>query len=227
MRPAVVRVALSLAVAGWMGGLAAPLGLEAPAPSRAEAAEFIADKPFTGKRRLVELNLHMSNYFDYGWQASGGSGFVTYPGYVGPGNFGVYGIGYGIGVGVDLLVPILRNGFIPSLNNAFYVGVFVDPLFNFGAYYGASMSVPIGAYAQWRFYLLKMFASGDLSVFANLGLGVAPVFPNAFGNCKGCSTGVDIFPLFQVGGLLNFTRNVGLRLAFGYPSVTIGVSIGF
>jgi len=226
MRTAVVRAALSLAVVGWMGGLAAPLGLEPPAPSRAEAAEFIADKPFTGKRRLVELNLHLSNYFDYGFRVAGDSVFATSPGYQGP-NYGYYDNGFGFGVGVDLLVPILKNGFIPSLNNAFYVGVFVDPLFTFGSFHGAAMALPIGAYAQWRFYLLNMFKSGDLSVFANLGIGVAPVFPNAFGNCSVCTTSVDLFPLFQVGGQLMFTRNLGLRLAFGYPSVTVGLTLGF
>lgn len=188
-----------------------------PTPTDAQA-QFIADKPFRGSRRNIEINLRLSTYYGYGWYADD---------YCGGRYCGHYG-SYGIGPGFQMLFPVIQNGFIPSLNNAFYVGFFTDFQFHgdnagrYGSDYGF-FSVPIGVLVQWRFYLFEI-----LSVYANLGGGFWPwIFNDNYSYCRGCGTAFRGFPLFELGANLHFTKHIGMNFEFGYPAARIGLNIGF
>ncbi|MFO0579301.1 MAG: hypothetical protein U1A78_35310 [Polyangia bacterium] len=186
-----------------------------PTPQEAQA-QFIADKPFRGGRRNIEINLRLSTYYGYGWYNDAFCG-GRYCGYYGA---------YGIGPGFQMLFPIVQNGFIPSLNNAFYIGFFTDFQFHpdgagrFGSDYGF-FSLPIGLLVQWRFYLFEI-----LSVYANLGGGFWPwIFSN--NNVYYNGTIFRGFPLFELGLNLHFTKTIGMNFEFGYPAARIGLNIGF
>ena len=177
-------------------------------------ADLIINRPFSGKR-AIELNIHGSAYYDaglggyrgcYAW-ASGYCGYAYGP--------------YAVGPGISMLFPILHNGFVPSINNAVYIGFFVDTIFH-PSYYGWNsywfMSLPIGPMMQWRFYLLEM-----ISVYANLGFGIWPWFLNdSYGGLW-----LRGFPLFQLGVNFHFTQKIGMNLQFGYPSSQLGLNISF
>jgi hypothetical protein len=158
--------------------------------------------------RQIELNIRGSAYYGYGYYDGLYSGYS-----VG---------GYGAGVGIQLLFPIVKNA-IPSLNNPMYLGFFTDFLFHPIPGY-TLLSLTIGPVFQWRFILLDMFDSGSLSVFANLGFGLQPFF---FRDYYGGGVHLYGFPLFQIGGQLQFTRRVGLTLNLGYPSVNLGLNLAF
>lgn len=177
------------------------------------SADLIINRPFSGKRS-IELNIHGSAYYDSG--LGGGRGCWNY----GNGYCGNYYGNYSVGPGISMLFPILHNGFIPSINNAVYIGFFVDTIFH-PSYYGWNtwfLSLPIGPMLQWRFYLIEM-----ISVYANLGFGIWPWFTdNAYGG-----TWIRGFPLFQLGANFHFTKKVGMNLQFGYPSAQLGLNISF
>lgn len=171
-------------------------------------AQFIGDRPFNGGRRNIEINLHANTYYGFDWYG------------------GNYYSPYTIGPGFSMLFPVVQNGFIKTINDAFYVGFFTDlnyhPQYDYYGPYGSFFSVAIGPYVQWRFYLFEI-----LSVYANLGFGIWPWF---LGNGQGVRDGtvaLNFFPLFAVGGNLHFTKNIGMNFEFGYPSAKIGLNIGF
>jgi hypothetical protein len=187
-------------------------------PSVREAnAQFIADKPFRGTRRNIEINLRLNAYYGYGWYRD--DFCAGYCGYYGS---------YGVGPGFQMLFPVLQNGFIPSINNAFYIGFFTDFLFH-GDYDGrydlryGFFSLPVGVLAQWRFYLFEI-----LSVYANLGGGIWPwFFRDDHFHYRGGGTLIRGFPVFALGANLHFTKSIGMNIEFGYPAARIGLNIGF
>jgi len=61
--------------------------------------------------------------------------------------------------------------------------------------------------------------AGHLDAFANLGFGVWPWFTGGVP-----SVWITGFPLFQVGATYFFTKNVGVRVAFGVSKATPGRS---
>ena len=76
-------------------------------------AQFIGDRPNRGGRRNIEINIHGQAYYGFGW-------------YDRFDNYAPYYNTYAIGPGFSMLFPVVQNGFIPSINNAFYVGFFTD-----------------------------------------------------------------------------------------------------
>jgi hypothetical protein len=180
-------------------------------------AQFIGNRPFSGGRRNIEINVHGNVYYGFDW-------YDTLDGY------NAYYNDYAVGAGFHMLFPIVQNGFIRSINNAFYLGFFTD--FNFHpAFYNFNVqtdpsfvSLAIGPFAQWRFFLFEI-----LSVYADLGFGIWPWFlGNNYYGCGNCgSVVVRGFPLFELGANLNFTRHIGMNFEFGYPWAKVGLNIGF
>jgi hypothetical protein len=181
-------------------------------------AQFIGDKPFSGGRRPIEINLHGQVYYGFDW-------------YDGLDGYNPYYTPYAVGAGFSMLFPVIQNGFISTINDAFYIGFFTDFNFHptyldpFLVQYPSFVSLAIGPYAQWRFFLFPI-----LSVYANLGFGIWPWFlgstPGNF--CRGCADVVIRgFPMFELGANLHFTRNIGMNFEFGYPWAKVGLNIGF
>ncbi len=183
-------------------------------PRRAEA-ESIIQQPYHGPRRDIELNFHGIVGYGFGYYgdyAYGGCGPVG-------GCYNNYYSDYSLGVGFQMLFPVVQNGFIPKLNNAFYVGFFTE--FMAIPYYYASyrpiFSMAIGPMVQWRFFLFREF-----EVFNNIGFGIWPWFDGL-----NSATEVRVWPVFEFGGNWRFAKHVALTFSFGYPSIKAGISIGF
>ncbi len=138
----------------------------------------------------------------------------------------------GWGVGVRGSIPILQNGFVPSINNSVAIGFGLDWVhYDLAPYRGGcarfeatANNVPVCVDAggngsanylyvpvvmQWNFWLHPRW-----SVFGEPGL--------AFSHHSGGGLGVE--PDFAVGGRFHINDSIGLTLRLGYPATTFGVS---
>lgn len=154
-------------------------------------------------------------------------------------NLGWYGFwgGVGLGAGARFSINVMKNGFIPKINNSVAISFGVDWLHYSGncfyAYAGSCgadyLLFPVAL--QWNFYVAKQW-----SVFGEPGLAVYhAIYPDY---CSGYAPGTDAFrycdaarpthtsitPVFAVGGRWHPTDRIALTLRLGYPAVDFGVS---
>jgi hypothetical protein len=121
----------------------------------------------------------------------------------------------GFGFGGRFTIPIVKNGFIPTINNTVGIGFGADFI-----YYGCGALVCNGHAAdllsfpvvmQWNFYVAQRW-----SVFGEPGfsLNYASALPNTF----------FPNPVFEVGGRYHFNEHVALTARLGFPYFSLGVS---
>jgi hypothetical protein len=140
-----------------------------------------------------------------------------------------YAAGTGFGVGFRGSIPLVRNGFVPSINNSVAIGFGID----FAHYGRGDYSVNGGPLAdcgdrvrangfnefyfpvvlQWNFFLSRSW-----SVFGEPGVALnyhAWNGPHA----------IDVDPIiFFVGGRYHFSDKVTLTMRIGYPAFSVGCS---
>ena len=142
---------------------------------------------------------------------------------------GVYG-GIAFGVGGRVAIPIVQNGFIPTINNSVAISFGFDWAHYGGCYYGdANCSADYFYFPvtmQWNFFL-----NHSWSVFGEPGLYIyhAGTFTHCaalgdiFGACvEPTETGVH--PAFYAGARWPFSDNATLTMRVGFPTLSIGVS---
>lgn len=149
--------------------------------------------------------------------------------------------GSGIGAGLRLTIPIVRNGFIPNINNSVGISFGIDWVHYEGDEFvmgscarrvtgpgGVSVCTevlaPVGgksnylyfpAAMQWNFWLAEKF-----SVFGEPGL--ALYYEKSRAEVE---SHVGIAPVFLVGGRWHFLRRAMLTARIGYPAMSLGVSV--
>ena len=145
----------------------------------------------------------------------------------------VYVSGAGFGVGGRFSIPIVQNGFVPSINNSVAITFGLDFL-HYGSdcgYGGLNYSCaanflyfPVAM--QWNFYVSQKW-----SVFGEPGLYIYHGFfdsycpPNANGSCfEPISNATGVRPAFYLGGRYHFNEKVSLTMRIGYPTISVGVS---
>jgi hypothetical protein len=146
-------------------------------------------------------------------------------------NYAGYGIGSngGVGLGARFTIPIVKNGFVSTINNTVGIGFGGD-----WVYFGCTANVPscgvstlyFPVVMQWNFYVAHAwsvfgepgfsfnYAFYNDSLCKNAGLGGACVIGNAF--FPG--------PVFEVGGRYHINEHLALTARIGYPDFTFGVS---
>lgn len=153
-------------------------------------------------------------------------------------------IGSGIGLGLRAAIPIVENGFVPTINNSIAISFGLDWLY----YDGSALTVgrcarrapsggatvetcvdvegPIGGSShyvyiptamQWNFWLSDTF-----SAFGEPGTTL--YYEKGRFEERGH---LGIRPLLQVGGRWHFARRAMLTLRLGYPTQSLGVSMVF
>jgi hypothetical protein len=139
-----------------------------------------------------------------------------------------YGINdVGIGLGVRATIPIVKNGFIPTINNTVGIGFGFDYIyFGCGA---AGVSCGVSALyfpvvLQWNFYVAQRF-----SVFGEPGFSLNYAFYSANDCGTFCPKGAlpnDFFPgfVFELGGRYHINEHLALTGRIGFPNITFGVS---
>jgi hypothetical protein len=201
MKPRSLARALSTA-----GALLASLALSAWAkPARADTLTI--ENPGDHPRYVLELEPHAV------------LGFIEPPGYAS---------GAGFGLGVRASIPIVRNGFVPSINNSVAIGFGVD-----FAHYGRGDFCRDGGplpdcdrsridgfnefyfpvVLQWNFFL-----SRNWSVFGEPGIALN------YHAWEG-PRDLDIDPfVFFLGGRFHFSEKITLTMRIGYPAFSVGAS---
>jgi hypothetical protein len=149
-----------------------------------------------------------------------------------------YGFGgTGLGLGARGSVPLVKNGFVSTINNNVAITFGLDWLRYSDCYYnyyngnrfysygcGASyLQFPVAM--QWNFWLTEKW-----SVFGEPGLYIWHGFydttyacdPRFNGCYPGSATGVDF--AFWAGGRFHFNDKISLTMRIGYPTFSFGVS---
>jgi len=152
---------------------------------------------------------------------------------------GLVGLGFryggvGVGLGARFSIPIVKNGFIPSINNSVAITFGADFLHYGGCFnsvldngYNCSANYLFFPVAlQWNFYVASKW-----SVFGEPG--VVPFYGfyddfcgNGPGQIKGCNdpSHFSITPALYVGGRYHFNEHTALTMRIGYPDISVGVS---
>jgi hypothetical protein len=180
--------------------LALGISFAAVAPATPAQADHDIDTPFTGSRP-IQLDLH--------------GGLAWY--------------GFGFAGGARLGIPLVHNGFIPSLDNAVYLNFGVDTYFidwsgcrirggfDCTRQYGFGLGFPIALH--WEFYF-----NDQWSAFAELGLQIF-VPPSVFyGDYWEPADQAGAWVIAAAGGSYHFSDAVGITLRVGNPYVAFGVT---
>jgi len=132
----------------------------------------------------------------------------------------------GYGVGGRFSIPLVKNGFIPNINNSVAIGFGLDFL-HFGcgiegvACTFNSLSFPV--VLQWNFYV-----SHDWSVFGEPGLFLYHQFVSSDGSCPGpaCVTvrETSVLPALYVGARYRLNDRMAVTVRLGYPTIDVGMS---
>ncbi|HEY1960202.1 MAG TPA: hypothetical protein VGH28_31550 [Polyangiaceae bacterium] len=162
------------------------------ASSSAFAEDSILKQPGQHPDYFAELEVH---------------GLVAYGG--GPLLIGRYPL-VGFGPGFHANFRILKNGFIPSLNDNVAIGVGAELVFDTDN--AVHLVTPI--FLQWNFWITKHW-----SVLGEPGVAIA--FP--LSTPRGPEP-VFLTPALSVGARYNFNDHVTLLMRLGFPVSSVGVS---
>lgn len=140
--------------------------------------------------------------------------FVGVP-WWGRGYTGPYYSTFTLGFGGRFYLPIVKEGFLPMLNDSFGVEFGVDGAVVFPGYpYNIGGELQVPAEARWNFHLFP-----KLDVYAKVGFGVGVLFAYA----------VYVYPVVvaNVGALFKITETISLRAEIGSPALKIGIGFAF
>ena len=120
-----------------------------------------------------------------------------------------------LGAGATFYIPIVKDGFIPPLNDEFGIDFGADIVAFFG--YASPLAFWIPVSAVWTFHFTDRF-----SLYGKLGIALR-IWPGYVG------FGAAVFPDFIGAVGLNFmlSKSFGLRAEAGYPGLKLGVVFNF
>jgi hypothetical protein len=147
---------------------------------------------------------------------------------------GYYGdqVGLGFIPGVRIGIPIVENGFIPTINNSIAISFGFDAVYYGGCWNGAgncdAWYLEFPATMQWNFYVAQHWSVfGEPGFFLYHGFFSNCYFNGSRNVCNGAPNGYQetgIYPAFYVGARYYFSDKVTLTMRVGYPTFTVGVS---
>ncbi len=172
---------------------AAVFTISAPAFARDES---ILRQPDQHPDYVAELDVH---------------GVVAYSG-AGPGWLGRQGY-IGFGPGLIANIRILKNGFLPKVNNNVAIGIGAGLVFDTDG----SVRLITPVVLQWNFWLTQHW-----SVFGEPGFAIE--FPMSPASNELSGEPVFFSWSFSFGARYNFNDHIALVGRLGYPLTTIGVS---
>lgn len=202
MKRTVISSLLSLGAIADVACIGSIEGIEGIGERSALAADSTIKRPGDHPHYSVEIEPHVV----FGWG-------------------GVYATG-GFGLGGRFSIPVVENGFVPSINNSVAVSFGVDWVHYDVCYFHGSCSanyfdLPVAM--QWNFYVAQRW-----SVFGEPG---ALVYFGSFSDCPlqanlcpSHPAGTGVQPAFFVGGRYHFSDAASLTMRIGFPSFSFGVS---
>jgi hypothetical protein len=132
----------------------------------------------------------------------------------------------GFGVGGRFSIPIVQNGFIPTINNSVAISFGLDLLHYDWCWHAGSCSanyIQIPVVLQWNFFVASRW-----SVFGEPGLfffhGFVDDCPANLDNCPNHPRTTSLEPALYVGARYHFSDTMSLTMRAGFPSISIGLS---
>lgn len=137
----------------------------------------------------------------------------------------VYAAG-GYGLGARFSIPVVKNGFVQSINNSVAVSFGLDI-----THYDGCTFAGLGCSATYFYFPVAMqwnfFVAQRWSVFGEPGLAIYHGFvddcPAGANNCNRPHVN-GVIPALWVGGRYHISESVSLTLRIGWPAFTFGVS---
>lgn len=129
--------------------------------------------------------------------------------------YGAYVSAFSLDFGMRFYFPIVKEGFLPMLNDSFGIEFGADTILVLGGYgYNAAFALAIPIEARWNFHIFPR-----LEAYAKLGGGVGFFFGNY----------LYPYPVFVVSTGILFKVNdvLWLRAEVGYPSLKVGLGLAF
>ena len=133
--------------------------------------------------------------------------------------------GTALGLGGRAAIPLVRNGFIPSINNSVAIGFGLDVLWLQSCYRGypggcSATSLELPVVLQWNFFVAERW-----SVFGEPGLFLYHDFlPNCPAGVPACPNATGVYPAIYAGGRYHLSDSVSLTMRLGWPAFSFGVS---
>ncbi len=127
--------------------------------------------------------------------------------------YGYFGLGgFPIGVGGTFYIPLVKDGFIPPVNDEFGIDFGADIVFFLGYNNPVALWIPVSV--LWTFHILD-----NLQVYAKAGIALR-IWPGYFN---------AVWPDFTTAVGLNFmlSKSFGLRAEAGYPGIKLGIVLNF
>ncbi len=127
--------------------------------------------------------------------------------------YGYFGYGFPIGVGGLFYIPLVKDGFIPPLNDEFGIDFGADVIFHLG-WATAVFDLIIPVSVLWKFHITDTFAA-----YAKAGIALR-IWPGS---------AHAVWPDFvgAVGLDWMFSKSIGLRAEVGYPGIKVGLNFAF
>jgi hypothetical protein len=183
-----------------LAGLSAAITLAVPRAAHAE--DLIISQPGQHPSYALEIEPHADfTFFDLGNNLRG------------------------LGLGARLSVPIVKNGFVSSINDSVAIGVGIDALQYSGCSHtrfgdcGSITTIFVPVVMQWNFWL-----STHWSLLGEPGVAIYHWAPSS--TCIGdyCDARTYVEPVLFVGGRYHFAEHAALTMRVGWPYWSVGVS---
>jgi hypothetical protein len=132
--------------------------------------------------------------------------------------YGYYYYGFPFGLGGRFLIPIIHDGFIPSVNDSFSIefGLDFSGATGLGRFY-PTLGIPVEV--MWAFHLTQKFA-----VYAKVGAVLEINFvPYVCVGTTLCRGAVSASPIGNLGLMYKFSEKISFRAEVGYPWVKVGL----
>ncbi len=133
--------------------------------------------------------------------------------------YGYYYYGFPFGLGGRYLIPILHDGFLPSVNDSFSIEFGADLSGAVGTRFYPTLGIPVEV--MWQFHFTQKF-----SAYAKLGavleINFVP-YVCAGNNCGPIYSPVSAKPIANLGLMYKFSEKISFRAELGYPWVKVGL----
>lgn len=144
---------------------------------------------------------------------------------------GPYGGEGGVGLGARFSIPIVQNGFVPTINNSAAISFGLDWLHYGYCYWGpagcSANYIDLPVTLQWSFYVAhrwSVFGEPGLYIYHGLfGQFSCPATPGDVG-CQNAPAEWGVLPAFYAGARYHFSDKLSLTMRVGFPTASIGVS---
>ncbi|HLK38213.1 MAG TPA: hypothetical protein VKU41_15730 [Polyangiaceae bacterium] len=132
----------------------------------------------------------------------------------------------GYGLGGRFSIPIVHNGFVPTINNSVAISFGLDWIHYDGCWFHGNCTADYFQFPvvmQWNFFVAQrwsVFGEPGILLFHGINVTDCPSGVACPGNPR--VTGIE--PAIYLGGRYHFSDKASLTMRIGFPAFSVGVS---